>query len=240
MAIRYTEFFGDVGDGGGRLLGWSSSQIELAKWLGLVLMLGDHMEKYVLMQPDGPLTVVGRLAFPLFALAFAAGWGLDTDDARMSRLRRLAVRCSAWGILAVVPNYLATGVWGANMLFVFPLAVFVSRWMRLPGVWSWMAAVSLVVGGAVLAQGAYDWRGVLMVWACLAAVRCWWWLLVAGLLWVSTMALWMVPWALVGLLVVGYGIGRWRGEVARLPRGGFAALYVGQWVVVAGMKWAWV
>ncbi|MGC0153582.1 TraX family protein [Chromobacterium vaccinii] len=212
------------------------SQIDLLKLAAFVLMVGDHANTALFKGSVPVLFLLGRLAFPLFAIAFAAAWCRHgfTYDGR--RLAKLIVRGLGWGILAQIP-YVAVFEnnhwWQLNMLFVFPVAVFIALLLQRGHMFS--AVLLWFIAGLGFTGGAYSWGGVLMVMSLL-----WYygtpspgWLLLALSAWLVyfPVKLW-IPAAglLVGLLAVLKGVEKGRMTVGGqriLPTGTMYALYAG-------------
>lgn len=136
----------------------SSGSIEAIKWLALAAMVVDHVAA-VFYDRDVPLwaEVVGRLAFPMFAIVI--GYNLSRLGADLGRaLNRLAL----FGLLALPFHaYLFSildGWWPLNVMFTFAVAVAVVQALQLnrPAV----ALAVFVVGGALV---EYWWPGVALV-----------------------------------------------------------------------------
>lgn len=89
-------------------LGFTNGQLEALKWLALGAMLTDHVGRHLLGAPDGSVPfLVGRLAFPLFALVL--GLNLAREGDRAARSARVALRLAAWGLVSVLPSVWARG-----------------------------------------------------------------------------------------------------------------------------------
>src|SRR4249920_2578087 len=85
----------------------SNGTIEGLKWLGLLLMTGDHVNKYLFAEQLSGLSELGRLAMPIFGFVLAynlARPGTLEGGAYPRAIKRLAV----WGAVASVP-YMALG-----------------------------------------------------------------------------------------------------------------------------------
>lgn len=81
--------------------------LELLKWLALVFMAGDHINKYLFNETLPYLFELGRLAAPLFALVLA--YNLARPDAMKHRVyARVMKRLAIVGVLAT-PAFLALG-----------------------------------------------------------------------------------------------------------------------------------
>lgn len=81
--------------------------LEALKWLGLIVMLGDHVNKYLLHESVRPLFWAGRLAVPLFA--FVLAYNLARPKAmERGAYQRTMKRMAIAGALAT-PAFLALG-----------------------------------------------------------------------------------------------------------------------------------
>lgn len=109
---------------GGELprLRFTSGTVEALKWLALASMLVDHTNKVLFDSHLGEwATVIGRLAFPLFAVVM--GYNLARPHADPEKL---AKRLSIAGAL-VTPVYgLLFGWWPLNVLWTFAAAALVT------------------------------------------------------------------------------------------------------------------
>lgn len=139
----------------------AAERIEAVKWFGVLLMLIDHAAKYLQLAAPG-WQVLGRGAFPLFALAF--GYALAVAPDVRSVLRRLlafalaAEAMGAWSITRGMP---------LNVLFSFALSCQVVHAARAgASPWRWARLLVLVWIGAHFVE--YGAAGVLLT---LAA---WW------------------------------------------------------------------
>jgi hypothetical protein len=89
-------------------LGFTDGQLEALKWLALGAMFTDHIGRHLLGLPEqSNAFLVGRLAFPLFALVL--GLNLARDGDRALRSARTAVRLAGWGMVSVLPSIWARG-----------------------------------------------------------------------------------------------------------------------------------
>jgi len=98
----------------------ANGTIEALKWLALVLMIGDHINKYLLNDTVAWLYDAGRLTMPLFV--FVLAYNLARPGALESgAYRRTMIRLAVFGALAS-PAFLAlgglvNGWWPLNILF---------------------------------------------------------------------------------------------------------------------------
>ena len=141
--------------------------LEALKWLALVLMTGDHVNKYVFAETLPGLFELGRLAMPLFM--FVLAYNLARPGAFQAGVhRRMAVRLATFGTLATLPYIAITGVlggwWPLNMLFTM-LLLTVMCWLIDHGtrLHSLLAVVAFSLGGSLV---EYWWPGLLLGLAC--------------------------------------------------------------------------
>jgi len=140
---------------------------ELLKWLALVLMTGDHVNKVMFAGSLQWLSEVGRVAFPVFAVVLAYNAAVDTRSGTAGRaIRRLLLA----GAIVQPFHALAFGYWlPVNVLFSLALGLYVctarSVWAAL-GAWAvlglfvdyqWTAPALML--GARLWFGAKTWTG---------------------------------------------------------------------------------
>lgn len=141
----------------------ANGTLEALKWLGLVLMTLDHVNKYLLAGSNWVLFDLGRLVMPVFG--FVLMYRLAHARAPASGVHaRVACRLLVLGIGATPVFVALGGWWPLNILFTLLLATGIVRLLGQGGVWRWLAAVTAVaIGGAGVEFG---WFGVL---ACVSA-----------------------------------------------------------------------
>lgn len=143
------------------------------KWLALLLMLGDHVNKYLLAGSQVWMYNLGRISMPLFI--FVLGYNLARyGNSQPDVYRSTAFRLFGFGVLAM-PAYaalgaifgvLAGGWWPLNMMFTLLAAVVVAWLLDKGGRWPTIGACLVFVWGGAL--GEYWWPAVaacLYVWA---------------------------------------------------------------------------
>jgi hypothetical protein len=179
--------------------------IEALKWLGLVLMTLDHINKHALHEGVPALFYAGRLAMPLFAFVLAFNLARPDSLAR-GTYGRVAGRLAAFGAMATVPfvalGGLAWGWWPLNMMFTLLVATGVLYLVERGG------AMRLAGAGALFLLGGANvefwWPALVIVLAAWRYVRRPSWLALAA--WVgATAALYAVNrnfWALVALPIL--------------------------------------
>ncbi|WP_107329156.1 TraX family protein [Metapseudomonas otitidis] len=149
--------------GGGLLPTLSCAQLDvnLLKWVALVLMIGDHINKYVFHESVAVLFYAGRLVMPVFAFVLAAN--LSRDSAVTSgAINRTARRLFGWGVIACIP-YIALGEviagwWPLNILLMLFCSTVVISLLAKGGWWSHVEAlVVFLLGGAIV---EFWWPGI--------------------------------------------------------------------------------
>lgn len=88
-------------------LAFTDGRLEAVKWLALLCMLLDHVNKYLLAGAEPALFALGRLALPLFGFVLAYNLARPGALAR-GAYRRLLPRLAAFGALAS-PSFIALG-----------------------------------------------------------------------------------------------------------------------------------
>ena len=142
----------------------SDGSVEMLKWIAAVLMVGDHINKYLLHESVPALFDVGRLAMPLFAIVL--GYNLARPSEGL--YARVAVRLAIAGGLASAPfialGGLGWGWWPLNIMATFLLATLICWLLDSGGAPRIAAAAALfVVGGSSV---EFWWPGVAV---CVAA-----------------------------------------------------------------------
>ena len=145
----------------------SSGTLEALKWLALLLMTFDHVNKHLLHASVPELFAAGRLAMPLFG--FVLGYNLARPDALADgAFKRTAGRLAVFGSIASVPfialGGLGWGWWPFNVMATLLVAT-LCAWLIEVGGWTRiaLACVVFVLGGAVV---EFWWPGLA---ACLFA-----------------------------------------------------------------------
>ena len=139
----------------------ADGSIEALKWLALVLMTFDHVNKYLLHSTATAFFAGGRITLPLFAFVLAynlARPGALERGTYGRTLRRLAF----FGTLASVPfmglGGLMAGWWPLNIMATLAVATAILYLIERGGALRAAGALALfVVGGAV---GEFWWPGV--------------------------------------------------------------------------------
>ena len=191
--------------------------VEALKWLALVLMTLDHVDKYLLHEAARPLFDLGRLALPLFGLVLAynlARYGALERGVYARLAGRLAVVAAIAELPFIALGGLAWGWYPFNILVALLIATSIIWCLDFGGPWRiTLAVVLFIVGGAMV---EFWWHGLAM---CVAAWfycrRPSWWALA---IWIgATAALYMINgnlWALAAFPVIFYA----PHSICRIPR----------------------
>jgi TraX protein len=216
---------------------------EAIKWVALVLMVLDHVNKYFYAENLPVIFQCGRIVMPMFG--FVLAYNLARPDALARGVHhRMMYRLTLAG-LAASPMYIilngmyvtANAWWPLNILFMLLLVVALTYLIDRGGAMCYALAVTLFLfGGAVV---EYLWMGVL---SCLGA-----WLFCRDastsrlLLWfLGTLSLTVVngnAWALVAIPMVFMA-----GRIAlRIPRltWVFYAFYPAHLLLLLGVRLEW-
>jgi hypothetical protein len=214
----------------------SSGTLEALKWLALLLMTLDHVNKHLLHASVPALFAAGRLALPLFG--FALGYNLARPGALAGGVYpRTARRLAIFGSIATFPFItlcgLGWGWWPFNILATLLVATLCAWLIEVGGAARLVTASALFIIGGALVE--FWWPGVavcLLAWAYCRRPS---WATLA--LWVAALAsLYVINgnlWALAAVPVI-FAAGRVRLNV---PRGrlGFYVYYSGHLAVLWGL-----
>ena len=214
----------------------SSGTLEALKWLALLLMTLDHVNKHLLHASVPELFAAGRLALPLFG--FVLGYNLARPGALASGgYSRTARRLAVFGSIATIPfialGGLGWGWWPFNIMATLLVATLCAWLIEVGGASRLAAAVALFIVGGALVE--FWWPGLaacLLAWAYCRRPS---WLKLA--LWVGALAsLYVINrnlWALVALPLI-FAAAHVRLSV---PRGrlGFYAYYPAHLAVLLGL-----
>ena len=145
------------------LLRLESGTLEALKWIGLVLMTLDHVNKYLLHDSVPMLFDAGRLALPLFSFVLAYNLAHPTSLAR-GVYGRVAKRLAIAGLLATVPFIGLGGLlwewWPFSILFMLLVSVGVMALIDRGGALRLIAAGILFVFGGAMVE--FWWPAVVM------------------------------------------------------------------------------
>ena len=165
----------------------SDGTLEALKWLGMVLMALDHVNKYLLGGSSAVLFDLGRMVMPLFG--FVLMYNLARPSALAAGVHgRVMRRLLVFGALSTPVFIALVGWWPLNILFMLLLATGIVWLLERGGpARIALAILALVVAGALV---EFWWFGVL---SCLGAwaycrrptpLRFGLWVLALALLWV--------------------------------------------------------
>lgn len=137
--------------------------LEALKWLGMVLMALDHINKYLLGESSAVLFDLGRMVMPLFG--FVLMYNLARPRAPAAGVhRRVMRRLLVFGALSTPMFVALVGWWPLNILFMLLLATGIVWLLERGGSARIVLAIlTLVVAGALV---EFWWFGVL---SCLGA-----------------------------------------------------------------------
>lgn len=139
--------------------------LEALKWLALVLMTVDHVNKYLFDHKFGAMYILGRVAMPLFV--FVLAYNLARPGAmEAGAFARTAKRLSMFGLVACVP-YIAFGTmlggwWPLNILFTLAVATLVLMLVAKGTNRHDTAAVLVFAAGGALVE--YWWPALAVAW----------------------------------------------------------------------------
>lgn len=174
----------------------SDGALEALKWLALVLMTADHINKYLLGGQIHALYGAGRLVFPLFAFVFAYNLARPATLAGGTYQRALK-RLALGAIIASVPfiglGGLLFGWWPLNILASFLVSAGTMYLLERGGAARYGLAALLFIAGGLFVE--FWWPGIAMT------IAAWWFIrrpsAAALTAWITaTAALGCIPWLL--------------------------------------------
>jgi hypothetical protein len=144
----------------------SDGTLEALKWLGMVLMALDHINKFLLGESNAVLFDLGRMVMPLFG--FVLMYNLARPGALAAGVhRRVMQRLLVFGALSTPIFGALVGWWPLNILFMLLLSTGIVWLIERGGKTRLaLAVLAFVLAGAVV---EFWWFGVL---ACLGAWAC--------------------------------------------------------------------
>ena len=171
----------------------NGQRIDAIKMIALVCMIGDHVNTILFHREIAWLYLLGRVAFPLFAIVY--GFNLGTDR---SRLKKSAKRAFLYGAICQPIYWLAFAGqefapwYGLNIIFSFGAAGLVLLlWQSNTAASKVGAAAVLAAFSVLLAPGSYGLAGLVFILASnycathagtkagLAGLAVWWFALLA-------------------------------------------------------------
>ncbi|MBK5145531.1 type-F conjugative transfer system pilin acetylase TraX [Budviciaceae bacterium BWR-B9] len=141
----------------------TSRQIDCIKIVAFLAMIADHANTALSLH-NGWLMLIGRMAFPLFALI----WGINQarhPEIKQSSLNRLWL----WAVIAQPCYYLVvmnagTAFWQLNILFTFAVAGQSLKWFRSGVTIKHIMAMIIVMAYLPLSLTSYFIFGLLLLW----------------------------------------------------------------------------
>ena len=180
----------------------SDGTIEALKWLALLLMTLDHVNKYLLHGAVPTLFALGRIALPLFAFVLAF------NLARRGTLgcgmhKRIAGKLLLFGSIASGPfialGGLGAGWWPLNIMATLLVATGIVYLVERGGFFrTALAAALFLIGGGLV---EFWWPGIALTVAAWQYVRRPSWLALLGWV-VATLALSLNGWAFARMPLV--------------------------------------
>jgi hypothetical protein len=109
----------------------ANGTLEALKWLAVVLMVVDHLNKYLFDGKVGWMLALGRIVMPVFA--FVLAYNLARPNALVEkRFQRTSKRLLTYGLIATIPYIALKGSniygWPLNVMFTLLVATLVI-WM---------------------------------------------------------------------------------------------------------------
>lgn len=142
----------------------TSAGREWLKWIALVLMTGDHVNKVLLHGAYPWLTDAARVVFPIFAIVFVYNLRLDQEG---DHGLRAATRLAIAGVVVQPFHALAFGYWlPLNVLLSLSAGAFVC-WLFSRG--RWLPAVLLWAFAGLWVD--YSWWGIAVMAAAMTIFR---------------------------------------------------------------------
>ena len=146
----------------------SDGTLEALKWLALLLMVADHINKYGLHDASHTLFNCGRIAMPLFVFVLAYNLARPDSFKRGAQTRTMK-RLAFFGLLATPPfialGGLLAGWWPLNILFALLSLTAIIYYLEQQTIQGYLIACAVfIVGGSsvefwwpVLAFGIAVW-----------------------------------------------------------------------------------
>jgi TraX protein len=226
-----------------RSLAMAEGSLVAIKWTALVLMVFDHVNKYLYAEKLPLIFQLGRIVMPMFGFVLAynlARPGALARGVHGRMLFRLALAGLAASSMFIILNgmYVTTNAWWPlNILFMLMLVVLLTYLIDRGGIRNYALAIALFLIGGALVE--YLWMGVL---CCLGA-----WLFCREMS-PSRLVLWFLgalsltvvngnAWALVAIPIVLIA-----GRISfRLPRltWVFYAFYPAHLLILLGVRLVW-
>lgn len=210
--------------------------LDSLKWLALCAMTVDHVNAALLARASETMTLIGRVAFPVFV--FAAAFGALKTRAP----RRYLIRLTLCALLAQPFFQLALGTPWWHLNTVFTLLWGVATVLAWRGGRPWLAPLSLLPG----LVSDYGWAGAAAVPAAAVMLAgSWPWQAAAalGFLWLGPQLWGLSSYLVVGLAASAAAFLLWtRGQRQTTPAGARYAFYVFyplHLAILAGLRLLW-
>jgi hypothetical protein len=128
----------------------SDGTLETLKWLALLLMVADHINKYLLHDASHKLFNCGRIAMPLFV--FVLAYNLARPDSLKSGAQiRTMKRLALFGLLATPPfmalGGLLAGWWPLNILFALLSLTAIIYYLEQQTIIGYLIACAVFIAG---------------------------------------------------------------------------------------------
>lgn len=133
---------------------FKSGHLELLKWIALVLMTGDHINKYLYNGTISILYDFGRAALPIFICVLA--YNLSGREAlSKGTYGRVEIKLIIFGIIASIPYIMMHGInaklFPLNILFTLLSITLIIHLIDKSGIINYLAAsILFVVAGALV------------------------------------------------------------------------------------------
>ncbi len=151
----------------------ADGSLEALKWVALVLMVGDHINKYLLNEGVGSLYALGRMVMPIFGFVLMHNLCRPAGLARGVHARVMK-RLVVFGLLSTPAFVYLVGWWPLNILFtLFTATLIVYLWERGGATRRLLACAVFVFGGALV---EFWWPALLCclgAWALLKRPTAW-------------------------------------------------------------------
>ena len=148
------------------------NNVELIKYIALLCMVMDHVNKYLLNYSIPYFFEMGRLAMPLFGFILAYNLSRESYYNNPEKLKKTFIKLLLFGVIAT-PFYILLGgvkfgFWPLNILYTFAVSVviiYVIEARQNIKYWSLTLALTFSIGGSLV---EYWHPAVLLV------VSAWW------------------------------------------------------------------
>jgi hypothetical protein len=146
----------------------SDGSLEALKWVALVFMAGDHVNKYLLDESSATLYALGRMVMPVFG--FVLMFNLARPDALISNLHiRVMKRLTVFGVLATPAFVHLVGWWPLNILATLLVATLIVHLLERGGMGHRALAVLVFIAGGAVVE--FWWPALLCCLGAWAFVR---------------------------------------------------------------------